>query len=95
VVVRFPIKFSHAALLQLVDEAGVPIPIGSTATLRAVGSVVPVGYDGDAYVEDLRLHNELTVKRPDGRSCTVLFDYRPIPGDIPSIGPLRCVEIKP
>jgi outer membrane usher protein len=95
VVVRFPIKFSHAALLRLVDEAGVPVPMGSTATLKATGAVVPVGYDGDAYVEDLSPHNEVTVERPNGRRCTVVFDYRSLPGDIPSIGPLRCLEQKP
>jgi len=95
VVVRFPIKFSHAALLRLVDEAGSPLPLGSTATLRATGAIVPVGYDGDAYVEDLSPHNELTVERPDRRRCTAAFDYKPLPGDIPSIGPLRCLEQKP
>ncbi len=95
VVLKFPIKFSHAALLQLVNEAGVPLPLGSSATLKATSAVFPVGYDGDAYVEDLSLHNELSVERPDGQRCTVAFDYKPLPGEIPSIGPLRCQEKKP
>ncbi|MGO9317986.1 MAG: fimbria/pilus outer membrane usher protein [Terracidiphilus sp.] len=95
VVLKFPIKFSHAALLRLVDEAGVSMPLGSTATLRATGAVVPVGFDGDAYVENLSPHNELIVERPNRRRCTVAFDYQPLPGEIPSIGPLRCVEVKP
>lgn len=95
VVVRFPIKFTHGALLRLVNEAGLPIALGSTVTLRATGTLAPVGYDGEAYVEGLSLHNELTIERTDGRHCTVTFDYHPLPGDIPSIGPLRCVERKP
>ena len=95
VVVRFPIKFSHGALLQLVDQDGIPIPLGSTATLRATDSTVSVGYDGDAYIEDLSPHNELTVERVNGQRCTVVFDYRPLPGDIPSIGPLRCLVKNP
>ena len=95
VVVKFPIKFSHAALLRLVDEAGVPLPLGSSATLKATGAVVPIGFDGDAYVEDLGPHNELLVELPKGRHCTVAFDYKPMPGEIPSIGPLRCTEVKP
>jgi outer membrane usher protein len=95
VVVRFPIKMSHGALLQLVDEAGVPVPLGSAATLRATKVAVPVGYDGDAYVEDLSPHNELTVERADGRRCAVAFDYHPVPGDIPTIGPLKCVVSNP
>lgn len=95
VIVRFPIKISHGALLRLVDEAGVPLSVGSTATLRATGVTVPVGYDGDAYLEDLSPHNEVTAERADGRHCTVAFDYRSVPGEIPTIGPLRCQEQKP
>ena len=94
-VVKFPIKISHGALLLLVDGAGVPVPLGSSAKLEAGGVAVPVGYDGEAYVEDLSSYNELTVELPNGRHCTVVFDYRPAPGDIPTIGPLRCVEQRP
>jgi outer membrane usher protein len=95
VVVKFPVKISHAALLRLVDEAGVPMSIGSAATLQATGVTVAVGYDGDAYVEDLSPHNELSVEGINGRRCTVAFDYKPVAGDIPSIGPLRCLVNKP
>jgi len=95
VVLRFPIKFSHGALLRLVDETGAAVPLGSTATLHATGVVVPVGYDGDAYVEDLSPHNQLAVEFPDGRRCTVAFDYAPVTGEIPSIGPLHCLEKNP
>ena len=79
VVVRFPMQISHGALVLLVDEAGMPLPAGSTATLRAAGAAVPVGYDDNAYVQDLGLNNELDVERPDGRPCSVAFDYRTVP----------------
>jgi outer membrane usher protein len=95
VVVKFAIKFSHGALLQLVNETGAPLPVGSAATLKATGAAAPVGYDGDVYVEDLSPHNELTVERMDGRRCTVAFEYKPVHGEIPFIGPLPCVEKKP
>lgn len=94
-MVRFPVKTSHGALLRLVDEAGVPVPVGSTATLRGSGVTVPVGYDGEAYVQDLGLHNDIAVERLDGLRCTAAFDYRPLPGEIPTIGPLPCQETKP
>ena len=94
-VLRFPVKISHGALLRLVDEAGVPLPVGSTARLRATGAMVPVGYDGDAYVQDLNPHNDVEVELPDGRRCSVTFDYQPVPGEIPTIGPLRCPEHRP
>jgi outer membrane usher protein len=95
VVVRFPAQISHGALLRLVDEAGTPVAVGSTATLRATGAVVPVGYDGNAYVQRLDAHNDIDVERLDGRRCSAAFDYRPVPGDIPTIGPLSCRERKP
>ena len=95
VVVKFDMKISHGALLHLVDESGVAVPLGSSARLQATGVVVPVGYDGEAYVEDLSPHNALSVERPDGRRCRVVFDFHPVPGEIPSIGPLRCTEPKP
>jgi outer membrane usher protein len=95
VIVRFPIKVSHGALVRLVDESGIPLLPGSSARLRATGVTVPIGYDGEAYVEDLGPSNELTIELPGGRHCTVVFEYRPIPGDIPTIGPLRCMERAP
>jgi outer membrane usher protein len=95
IVVKFPVKFSHAALLQLWDERGKPMPLGSTATLAATGVSVPIGYDGNAYVEDLSARNEVRIERPDGKRCTVSFEYKTVAGEIPSIGPLRCMESKP
>jgi outer membrane usher protein len=95
VVIRFPVKISHGALLKLVDEAGVWVPVGSTAKLRATGAIVPIGYDGDAYLQNLNPHNEIDVERPDGRRCSAAFNYQPMHGEIPSIGPLRCLEQQP
>lgn len=95
VVVKFPIVVSHGALLRLVDETGAPLPLGSAATLQTTQAAAPVGYDGETYIEGLALHNQLIVLGPDGRKCTVHFDYRPVPGEIPSIGPLRCVHRQP
>ncbi len=95
VVIKFPIRFSHGALVQLVDETGKSLPEGSATTLVATRGIYPVGYDGQAYVEDLGPHNELIVEYPNGKRCAVAFDYRAVPGDIPMIGPLRCLERMP
>ena len=95
VMVDFPIRTSHGALLRLVDELGTPLPVGSVATLAATGAKVPVGYDGEAYVENLEAHNELAVQQPDGKRCKAAFDYHPLAGDIPTIGPLTCREEQP
>ena len=79
VIVKFPIRFSHSALLRLVDEAGVVVPQGSAATLRATGTVAPVGYDGEAYVEDLSPHNQLFVEYPDGNAAPLHLTTTPFP----------------
>lgn len=95
VVVPFQIRRSHGALLRLVDDNGVPIAFGSAGTLRSGGTAVPVGYDGEAYVEDLDAHNEFIVTKPDGGRCTAAFNYAPKEGDIPEIGPIKCTRAAP
>ena len=92
VVVKFPVKVSHAALLRLIDPAGMALPVGAAARLRATGGLAPVGYEGEAYIQDLSLHNEVEVALPNGQHCKAEFDYHPVPGEIPTIGPVRCVE---
>jgi outer membrane usher protein len=95
VVVHFPVKSSHGALIRLVDEVGKAIPVGSVATLKSSGVAAPVGYDGEAYIVDLQAHNEVGVERRDGRRCSVEFDYQQKPGQIETIGPLRCRAASP
>lgn len=96
VVLSFPVQVSRGALLRLVDAAGSPIPVGSRATLQATRTTVPVGYDGEAFVQDLGAEdNQLLVERPDGRRCIARFAYRAVPGEIPTIGPLACRDAPP
>jgi outer membrane usher protein len=92
VVVRFAVRASRGASVRLVDEKGALIVPGSVVMLQATGSKAPVGYDGETYIEGLDAHNEVSVEQPDGQRCTARFDYRPAPGDIPTIGPVVCVE---
>ncbi|MBR0667021.1 fimbrial biogenesis outer membrane usher protein [Roseomonas hellenica] len=96
IVLGFPVQVSRGALLRLVDAAGSAIPVGSRATLQATGATVPVGYDGEAFVQDLGAEdNRVTVERPDGRRCVASFAYRAVPGEIPTIGPLPCRDEPP
>ncbi len=93
VVVPFPIAPSRAALLRLVDRNGLPVPVGSAATLAATGASVPVGYEGEAYLEHLMPGpNRLEVLETDGHRCTVDFDYQAGSGAPPMLGPLPCRE---
>ena len=95
VVVKFPVRILHAALLVLQDERGRPIPVGSTATLRSSGAASPVAYDGQTFVEDLAAQNQLDVQLPGDGSCVVVFPFTPVKGDIPKIGPLTCRKTAP
>jgi outer membrane usher protein len=95
VVVKFPVRTLHAALLVLQDERGRPIPVGGTATLRSSGAVSPIGYDGEAFFEDLAAQNRLDVQLPDGSACAVVFPFTPVKGDIPKLGPLTCRRAAP
>ena len=95
VVVKFPVRTLHAALLVLQDERGRPIPLGSTATLRSSGAVSPVGYDGETFVEDLAAQNQLDVQLPGDGRCGVVFPFTPVKGDIPKLGPLTCRKTAP
>lgn len=91
VLVRFPIRQNRAALVVLQDALGKPMPVGSVARLAATGISVPVGYDGQAYVEDLAARaNRLEVETLDGRRCRAMFDYQSQEGTIPRIGPVSC-----
>jgi outer membrane usher protein len=90
VVVRFGVRVSHGALLRMVDGAGAVIPVGSTAMLRTTKVLVPVGYDGEAYLEGLAAHNDVDVVLPNGKQCNVAFDFKAVAGTIPAIGPLKC-----
>ena len=95
VVVRFPVRTLHAALVVLRDERGQPIPLGSMAKLRSSGAVSPVGYDGETFVEDLAAQNQLDVQLAGDGVCTVAFSFTPVKGDIPKIGPLTCRKAAP
>jgi outer membrane usher protein len=90
VSVDFGIQKVNAALITLHDGAGRPVPLGSIAKVEGADDQ-PVGHDGAAYVTGLKAKNRLEVALPDGTRCAVQFDYRAVSGDIPLIGPLRCL----
>jgi outer membrane usher protein len=73
----------------LQDNNGKPIPIGAVAKVAGAEDR-PIGYDGEAYVTGLKPTNRMQVVLPNGARCSVQFDYKPVNGDIPLIGPLRC-----
>lgn len=89
-VVSFELAQVRAATLILIDEAGAPLPVGSSARVRGRdGSSAIVGFDGEVYLEALDDSNIVEVEAA-GKSCAARFDY-PRTGDLlPRIGPLTC-----
>jgi outer membrane usher protein len=54
------------------------------------GASVEVGYDGEAYLQDLRPDNDITVTLAGPATCHASFKFSPDPGSIPRIGPVTC-----
>lgn len=94
-LVRFPIETYEAANVILVDAAGKPLPVGVALTHRESGKRGMVGFDGLAFVDDLKKHNHLDVELGEGAGdrCSVDFAWQaPLNDPLPTIGPLRCLR---
>ncbi|MGV1108255.1 fimbria/pilus outer membrane usher protein [Xanthomonas translucens] len=93
VVVNFPIRTSDGVLVQLHDAQNQPLPVGSR--VRGPGIEAVVGYDGEAYLEGLKVgRNDLQVEMAAGR-CQVRIEYTPQQRPT-RLGPLRCnAELAP
>lgn len=87
--IRFPIRHLSAANIVLHDRHGEPLKPG-TRILVDGGESTYVGYDGIAYLEDLKETNRLTAELADGSSCSVTFPFRGPDAGITRIGPLQC-----
>lgn len=89
--VDFGLRTVRAALVALRDAGGRPLPVGSRIRRRdGSGPDVLVGYDGQAYLEDLDMHNAIVVFTPDGARCEAQFELGPGDGGLPYIDPLPC-----
>ena len=89
VIVKFPIRKISAATLRIVDERGVPIPVGASVQLE--GSLEPfvVGRDGIAYIEDLLEKNVIVISWPENE-CRVNVPFSVDEGLVPYLGEFEC-----
>lgn len=78
-----------SAVVILQDEAGMPLRPGSEGRLEGSGETFVVGYDGRAYILNLKASNTVVLDLP-GRSCTAAFGYTPATGRQTTIGPVTC-----
>ncbi len=72
-VVRFPIRQQHSLHLQLVGEAGVPLPLGLPVVHHPSGVRTAVGWDGLVYLDGASEGGKLTVSLAAGGTCEVLL----------------------
>lgn len=97
VLAHFAVQRYTAATIDLVDAAGKPLPIGTLLHHTESGQDFVVGYDGQAFIENLQAHNHLSARNADPHQrvdCSATFDYQsPRDGaSLPTIGPVACTS---
>lgn len=95
VLAHFTVRRYTAATVILVDAAGRPLPSGTLLHHQESGQDFVVGYDGQAFIENLDAHNHVTARNADPHlkiDCAAQFDYRRADdsSSLPVIGPVRC-----
>ncbi|HEY6258130.1 MAG TPA: fimbria/pilus outer membrane usher protein [Xanthobacteraceae bacterium] len=91
VLVTFKTKTNmQAAVVVLVGADGKPLPVGSKGKLDGTDADFVVGYDGRAFVKELKDANAVTVSLEKGE-CHASFDYAAVADRQVVIGPLSCL----
>ena len=88
-LLRFPVRQTASARVDLVDASGARLPAGTRINDKAGGETW-VGLDGSAFLQGLQTHNHLTATFANGATCEASFAYRDAPGDIGQVGPVEC-----
>jgi outer membrane usher protein len=92
VLVSFKTKTNvQAAVVILVGANGKPLAVGSKGKRDGGGDAdFVVGYDGRAFVKDLKGANSVTVSLEKGE-CHASFDYAAVSDRQVMIGPVSCL----
>jgi len=91
VLVKFATKSDvQAAVVILVDPNGKPLPVGAKGKLDGGDGDFVVGYDGRAFVKELKSANKVTVTL-DKSECHAAFDYAASTDSQVVIGPVSCL----
>jgi outer membrane usher protein len=95
VLAHFVVKRYTAATVILVDAKGQPLPSGTLVHHQESGQDFVVGYDGQAFIENLDAHNHLQARNADPHlrlECKASFDYQRAAdsSSLPTIGPIPC-----
>jgi outer membrane usher protein len=81
---------TQSALVALTGPHGNPVELGSTVRLDGNQKEFVVGYDGEAYLDNLKAQNAAMVTTPDNAICRATFHYHADAGQQVRIGPVVC-----
>jgi outer membrane usher protein len=91
VVVSFKTKTNvQAAVVILVGASGKPLAVGSRGKLDGGDAEFVVGYDGRAFVKELKGANSITVSLGKGE-CHASFEYTAVADRQVVVGPVSCL----
>jgi outer membrane usher protein len=91
VLVKFATKSDvQAAVVVLVGPNGKPLPVGSKGKLDDGEADFVVGYDGRAFVKELKSANKVSITLDKGE-CHAAFDYAASADSQVVIGPISCL----
>ncbi|WP_296002587.1 fimbria/pilus outer membrane usher protein [Rugamonas sp.] len=94
VLALFKVEHYTAASIILHGADGKPLAVGTAVRHVESGAGSVVGYDGVAFIDNLKDDNHLRVGSGVD-ACVVRFAYRPNPdGSLPVIGPLLCLAVE-
>jgi outer membrane usher protein len=82
-------KATPSAIVVLKDASGAFVQPGSEITVDGSDEVYVVGYDGQAFIKDLKAVNTIHVTSDKG-TCTTQFAFKPTSEVQPMIGPEIC-----
>jgi len=92
--VDFDLHRSLGALVALIEQDGLPIPVGAVAMVAGNDKEFPVGTKGETYLSGLTQSSLVRVSWP-GKACEAKIAFTPSADPLPKLGPLLCEPVAP
>jgi outer membrane usher protein len=89
-VIRMPVRYVRNATVTLVDRSGKLLPLGGRVT-RAGTRDSEIGWDGIAFLDNIKAETDLTVTARDGTVCHAHVTLPAGAKPMAQIGPVPCL----
>lgn len=97
-LLKFPVRRSSGALINVVLENGEPLPAGAQVQIIRDNDIeseaFPVGFRGEVYLTGLVASNRLSVTWKE-QSCEIALPFPETTEPLPHLGTYTCTEVKP